>query len=60
MAHGKTKLSVIVDVKTADQINKISKCWNMSLSGTMRFIVEHYLRFGIKNTPERKLCQNKN
>ena len=57
MAHGKVKLSVMVDVKTADEIDRISKCWNMSLSGVMRFMLKHYLRFGIKNTPEGKLCQ---
>ena len=34
MAHGKVKLSVMVDVKTADEIDRISKAWNMSLSGT--------------------------
>lgn len=59
MAHGKVKLSVMLDVKTADEINRISKAWNMSLSGTLRFIIKHYLKFGIKNTPEGKLCQNK-
>lgn len=61
MAHGKVKLSIMVDVKTADEIDKISKCWNMSLSGTMRFMLKHYLRFGVKGLiPENlegKLCQ---
>lgn len=57
MAHDKVKLSVMVDVKTADEIDKVSKCWNMSLSGTLRFMIKHYLKFGIKNTPEGKLCQ---
>lgn len=57
MAPGKTKLSIMVDVKTADEIDKISKCWNMSLSGTLRFMINHYLKFGIKNTPEGRLCQ---
>ena len=59
MAHGKVKLSVMVDVKTADEIDKISKYWNMSLSGTMRFMLNHYLKFEIKNIPKGKLCQNK-
>lgn len=64
MAHGKVKLSVMIDVKTADQIDRIAKCWNMSLSGTIRFMIKHYLLFGIKNIKtdnlEGKLCQNKN
>ena len=34
MAHGKVKLSVMVDIKTADEIDRISKYWNMSLSDT--------------------------
>lgn len=61
MAHGKVKLSVMVDVKTADEIERISKCWNMSLSGVLRFMIKHYLRFGIKNLTsgglEGKLCK---
>lgn len=60
MAHGKVKLSVIVDIEIAEKINKLSNCWDMSLSGTMLFMIKHYLKFGIKNIPKGKLCQNKN
>lgn len=48
MAHEKVELSIMVDVRTADEIDRISKAWNMSWSGTMRFMIKHYLKFGIK------------
>lgn len=64
MAYGKTKLSVMVDVKTADKIDKLARCWNMSLSGVIRFMIKHYLRFGITGLKseglEGKVCRKQN
>lgn len=52
MAKGKVKLSMTVDVKTADEIDKIAKDWEMSLSGTLRYMTQHYLTFGVKSKPQ--------
>lgn len=44
MIHLRVKLKL----KTIEELDRIAKDWNKSLSAMMRFMIEHYLQYNIK------------
>lgn len=48
MSKPMIRLSVMLKLKTIEELDKMATEWNESLSGMMRFMIEHYLRYNIK------------
>ena len=48
MSKPMIRLSVMLKLATIEELDKIAKDWNESLSALMRFMIEHYLKFGVK------------
>lgn len=53
MSKPMIRLSVRLKLETIEELDKIAKDWNKSLSATMRFMIERYLEFNVKG--KRKL-----
>lgn len=46
------RLSVMLELKTIEELDRMAKEWNLSLSALMRFMIEHYLQFGVRDKKE--------
>ena len=42
-----TKLKVMIGINTLSKIKLLSAVWNKSIDSTVRFMLTHYLKFGI-------------
>lgn len=42
------RLSVKLKLATIEELDKMAKDWNVSLSALMRHMIEHYLKVGVK------------
>lgn len=57
MSKPKIRLSVMLELKTVEELDRRAKEQNRSLSAVMRQMIEYYLRFGIRNK-EKKGAKN--
>ena len=48
MSKPMIRLSVMLKLETIEELDKMAKDWNSSLSTIMRFMIEHHLQHNIK------------
>ena len=48
MSKPMIRLSVMLKLKTVEELDKMAKEWDEPLSALMRFMIEHYLQYQIK------------